>query len=104
MNERCPLVIILGMHHSPNDRFLKFSNNRCGYITTVPKFSGKKKSLRTSALFYQFFCKTSGSSFERIGTDDSLIMGEKIQPTTINGLLERWFLPFVLTVLKKSMN
>jgi hypothetical protein len=27
-----------------------------------------------------------------------------LEPTTINGLLEGWFLPFVLTVLKKSMN
>jgi len=80
MNERCPPVIIPGMHHSPSGRFLKFWNNWCGYITTIPKFLGKKKeSLRTSVFFYRFFHKTSGSSFERTGTDDSLIMGEKIQ-------------------------
>jgi len=77
--------IILGMHHSPSGHFLKFSNNRCGYITTVLKFSGKKKeSLRTSVLFYRFFRKTFGSSFEKIGTDDSLIMGKKIQRTGTN--------------------
>jgi hypothetical protein len=45
MNERCPPIIILGMHHSPSSRFLKFSNNRCGYITTIPKFSRKKKKV-----------------------------------------------------------
>jgi hypothetical protein len=84
-SERCPPVIILGMHHSPSGCFLKFSNNQCGYITTVPKFSRKKKeNLRTSAFFYQFFCKTSDSSFERIGTGDSLIMGKKIQRTGTN--------------------
>jgi hypothetical protein len=27
-----------------------------------------------------------------------------LELTTISGLLEGWFLPFVLTVLKKSMN
>ncbi len=27
-----------------------------------------------------------------------------LEPTTISGLLEGWFLPFVLTVFKKSMN
>jgi len=73
------------MHHSPSGRFLKFSNNWCGYITTVPKFSKKKKeSLRTSALFYRFFRKTFGSSFERTETSDSLIMGKKIQRTGTN--------------------
>jgi hypothetical protein len=72
------------MHHSPSSRFLKFSNNRCGYITTVPKFSGKKESLRTSALFYRFFRKTSGSSFERTGTGDYVIMGKKIKRTGTN--------------------
>jgi hypothetical protein len=73
------------MHHSPSGCFFKFSNNRCGYITTVPKFSRKKKeSLKTSAFFYRFFRKTSGSSFERTGTDDSLIMGKKIQRTGTN--------------------
>jgi hypothetical protein len=44
-------------------------------------FRKRKKGLRTSALFYQFFPKTSGSSFERIETGDSLIMGKKIQKT-----------------------
>jgi len=97
------------MHHSPNGRFLKFSNNQCGYM--VPKFSGKKRKSKNHAFFYQFFRKTSGSFFERTGTGDSLIMGKKfkepeptLEPTTINRLLEGWFLPFVLTVLKKSMN
>jgi hypothetical protein len=42
-------------------------------------FRKKKESLRTSALLYRFFRKTSGSSFERIETGDSLIMGKKIQ-------------------------
>jgi len=47
-------------------------------------FKKKKESLKTNALFYQFFHKTSGSSFERTGTGDSLIMGEKIQKTGTN--------------------
>jgi hypothetical protein len=47
-------------------------------------FKKKKKSLRTSAFFYWFFRKTSGSSFERTGTGDSLIMGKKIQRTGTN--------------------
>jgi len=47
-------------------------------------FRKKKESLRTSALFYWFFRKTSGSSFERFGTSDSLIMGKKIQRTGTN--------------------
>jgi len=34
-------------------------------------FKKKKESLRTSALFYRFFRKTFGSSFERIETGDS---------------------------------
>jgi len=33
------------------------------------------RSLRTSALFYRFFRKTSGSFFEKTGTNDSY--GEK---------------------------
>jgi len=69
MNERCPLVIIPGMHHSPSGSQI---------------FRKKKESLRTSALFYQFFRKTSSSSFERTGTSDSLIMGKKIQRTGTN--------------------
>jgi hypothetical protein len=47
-------------------------------------FREKKESLRTNALFYQFFRKTSGSSFERTETDDSLIMGKKNQRTGTN--------------------
>jgi len=70
------------MHHSPNGRFLKFSNNQCGYM--VPKFSGKKRKSKNHAFFYQFFRKTSGSFFERTGTGDSLIMGKKIQRTGTN--------------------
>jgi hypothetical protein len=51
MNERCPLVIIPGIHHSPSGRFLKFSNNGCGYITTVPKFSGKINKSKNKCAF-----------------------------------------------------
>jgi hypothetical protein len=47
-------------------------------------FRKKKESLKTSAIFYRFFRKTSGSSFERTETDDSLIMGKKIQKTGTN--------------------
>jgi hypothetical protein len=47
-------------------------------------FRKKKESLRTSALFYRFFHKTSGSSFERTRTGDYLIMGKKIQRTGTN--------------------
>jgi hypothetical protein len=47
-------------------------------------FRKKKESLRTNAFFYRFFRKTSGSSFERTGTGDSLIMGEKIQKIGTN--------------------
>jgi len=47
-------------------------------------FRKKKERLRTSAFFYRFFRKTSGSSFERTETGDSLIMGKKIQRTGTN--------------------
>jgi hypothetical protein len=47
-------------------------------------FRKKKESLRTSALFYRFFRKNFGSSFERTGTGDSLIMGKRIQRTGTN--------------------
>jgi hypothetical protein len=47
-------------------------------------FKKKKESLRTSALFYRFFRKTLGSSFERTGTSDPLIMGKKFQKTGTN--------------------
>jgi len=47
-------------------------------------FRKKKESLRISVLFYRFFRKTSGSSFERTGIDDSLIMGKKFQKTGTN--------------------
>jgi len=47
-------------------------------------FRKKKESLRTSALFYRFFRKTSGFSFEIIEIGDSLIMGKKIQRTGTN--------------------
>jgi len=40
-------------------------------------FRKKKESLKISAFFYRFFHKTFGSSFERTGTGDSLIMGKK---------------------------
>jgi hypothetical protein len=82
MNERCPLVIIPGMHHSPSGRFLKQLVWLYNHDSQI--FRKKKESLRTSAFFYRFFRKTSGSSFERTGTDDSLIMGKKIQITRTN--------------------
>jgi len=47
-------------------------------------FRKKGESLRISAFFYRFFRKTFDSSFERIETDDSLILGKKIERTRTN--------------------
>jgi hypothetical protein len=61
-------------------KFLKiFKQSVWLYNHGSQNFRKKKESLRTNAFFYRFFRKTSGSSFERTRTGDSLIMGKKTQ-------------------------
>jgi hypothetical protein len=77
MDERCPPVIISGMHHSSTGRF---SNDRCDYITTILKFSGKKESLRID-VFIDSFVKPLVLLLKE---PKPMILQKKFQKTGIN--------------------